>query len=180
MQVWVVFLSYYDHEAFLENGPLVGCLLVSLLGVDSPKWEFITISLLRSCCFWSDNWSSEKNSICCWISNLQLKIIFILPMEFEVSSIQFSHLLVSDPLGPMDSRTPGFSVHSGAFSNSGSSSQWCHPTLSSSAIPFSSSLQSFPASGSFQMSLFFTSSGQSIRVSASASVLPMNIWIDFL
>ena len=53
-------------------------------------------------------------------------------------------------------------------------SWWCHPTISSSIIPFSSHLQSFPASGSFQMSHFFTSGGQSIWVSASASVLPMN------
>ena len=54
-------------------------------------------------------------------------------------------------------------------------SQWCHPTISSSVVHFSSWLQSFPASGSFQMSHFFTSGGQSIGVSASASVLPMNI-----
>ena len=54
-------------------------------------------------------------------------------------------------------------------------SRWCHPTISSSVIPFSSCPQSFPASGSFQMSQFFTSGGQSIGVSASASVLPMNI-----
>ena len=56
-----------------------------------------------------------------------------------------------------------------------SSSQWCHPTISSSVVPFSSCLQSFPASGSFQMSQFFASGGQSIGVSASASALPMNI-----
>ena len=54
-------------------------------------------------------------------------------------------------------------------------SQWCHPTISSSVIPFSSCAQSFPASGSFQMSQLFTSGGQSIRVSASTSVLPMNM-----
>ena len=60
-------------------------------------------------------------------------------------------------------------------SNSCSLSQWCHPTISSSVIPFSSCPQSFPASGSFPMSQFFASGGQSIGVSASASVLPMNI-----
>ena len=54
-------------------------------------------------------------------------------------------------------------------------SQWCHPTISSSVIPFSSCLQSFPTSGSFQMSQLFASGGQSIAVSASTSVLPMNI-----
>ena len=54
-------------------------------------------------------------------------------------------------------------------------SQWCHPTISSSIVPFSTCLQSFPASGAFQMSQFFTSGGQNMGVSASASVLPMNI-----
>ena len=62
-----------------------------------------------------------------------------------------------------------------AYSNSCSLTWWCHPTISSSVVPFSSGLQSFPASGAFQMSQFFTSGGQSIGVSASASVLPVNI-----
>ena len=62
-----------------------------------------------------------------------------------------------------------------ACSNSCPLSQWCHPTISSSVIPFSSCLQSFPASGSFPMSQFFALAGQSIGASASASVLPMNI-----
>ena len=61
------------------------------------------------------------------------------------------------------------------YSNSCPSSQWCHLTISSSVIPFSSCLQSFPASGSFQMSQFFTSGGQNLGVSASTSVLPINI-----
>ena len=62
-----------------------------------------------------------------------------------------------------------------AYSNSCPWSRWCHPTISCSVVPFSSHLQSFPASGSFQMSQFFASSGQSIGISSSASVLPMNI-----
>ena len=62
-----------------------------------------------------------------------------------------------------------------AYSNSCPLCQWCHSTISSSVVPFSSCLQSFPASGSFQMSRFFASGGQSIGASASASVLPMNI-----
>ena len=61
------------------------------------------------------------------------------------------------------------------YSNSCPLNQWCHPTISSSVVPFSSRLQSFPASGSFQMSYLFASGGQSIRVSALASVIPMNI-----
>ena len=74
-----------------------------------------------------------------------------------------------------------------ACSNSCPSSQWCHPTVSSSVIPFSSHFQSCPASGSFEMSQFFTSGGQSIGGLPSASVLPMNIqdwflydWLDLL
>ena len=63
----------------------------------------------------------------------------------------------------------------GAYSNSCPSSRWCHPTTSSSVVPFFSCLQSLPASGSFPMSQFFTSSGQSIGASALASVLPVNI-----
>ena len=63
----------------------------------------------------------------------------------------------------------------GAYSNSCPSSWWCRPTISSSVLPFSSCLQPFPASGSFQMSQLFTANGQSIRVSLPASVLPKNI-----
>ena len=77
---------------------------------------------------------------------------------------------------PMDCSTPGCpSPTPGAYSNSCPLSQWCHPTISSSVILFSSHLQSFPTSGSFPMSQLFTSGGQSIGVSTSASVLPMNI-----
>ena len=79
------------------------------------------------------------------------------------------------PHGLQHARLPCPSPTPGACSNSSPLSQWCHPTISSSVIPFSSCLQSFPASGSFQMSRFFTSGGQSIRISASGSVLPMNI-----
>ena len=78
---------------------------------------------------------------------------------------------------PMDCSTLGFPCPSptpGACSKSCSSSQWCHPAMLSSVMSFSSHLQSFPASGSFPMTQFFTSGGQSIKVSASASVLPMN------
>ena len=79
----------------------------------------------------------------------------------------------------MDCSTPGFPVHHQlpevTQSNSCPLSRWCHPTISSSVVPFSSRLQSFPASGSFQMSQLFESGGQSTGVSASSSVLPMNI-----
>ena len=79
------------------------------------------------------------------------------------------------PHGLQHTRLPCPSPSPGACSNSCPLSQGCHPTISSSVIPFSSSLQSFPALGSFLMSQLFTSGGQSIGTSASASVLPMNI-----
>ena len=79
------------------------------------------------------------------------------------------------PHGPQPARPPCPSPTPGVYSNSSTLSRWCHPTISSSVIPFSSCPQSFPASGSFQMNQFFTSGGQSIGVSASASFLPVNI-----
>ena len=94
-------------------------------------------------------------------------------------SVHFSSVAQSCPTlcDPMNRSMPGLPVHhqlTHVHPNPCPLSRWCHPTISSSAIPFSSSLQSFPASGSFQMSQLFTSGGQSIRVSASTSVLPMN------
>ena len=91
---------------------------------------------------------------------------------------QFSRSVMSDslwPCGLQQTRLPCPSPTPGAYSNSSSSSQWCHPAILSSVIPFYFCLQSFPATGSFPMSQFFTSGCQSIAVSASASVLPMNI-----
>ena len=80
------------------------------------------------------------------------------------------------PHGLQYTKPPCPSPTPGVYSNSCSLSQWCHPTISSSVVPFSSSFQSFPASGSFKMSQYFTSGGQNIGVSASASVFPVNIW----
>ena len=97
-------------------------------------------------------------------------------------SVQFNRSVMSDPLHPhglQHARPPCPSPTPGAYSNSCPSCQWCHPTISSSVIPFSSCLQSTPASRSFRMSQFFASGGQSIGVSASTSVLPVNIqdWV---
>ena len=93
------------------------------------------------------------------------------------SSVQLSHSVFSDALRPhglQHARLPCPSPTPRVYSNSHPLSQWCSPTISSSVTPFSSHLQSFPASGSFQMSQFFISSSQSIGASASTSVLPMN------
>ena len=93
-------------------------------------------------------------------------------------TIQFSHSVMSDSLRPHEPQharplcpSPTPRVHP----NPCPLSRWCHPNISSSVVPFSSCPQYFPASGSFQMSQFFASGGQSIGVSASTSVLPMNI-----
>ena len=102
--------------------------------------------------------------------------------------VQFSSVAQSYPTlcNPMHCSTPGFSVYhqllEPTHSNSYPSCQWCHPNTSSPVIPFFSCLQSFPASGSFPVSQFFTLGGQSIGISASASFLPMNIqdWFLFL
>ena len=91
--------------------------------------------------------------------------------------VQFSHSVVSDSLQPHEpqhARPPCPSPTAGVHTNSCPLSRWCQPTISSSVIPFSSCPQSFPASGSFQMSQLFASGGQRIGVSASTSVLPMN------
>ena len=105
--------------------------------------------------------------------------MLLLPcLLFIYFSVQFSLSVVSDslrPHGPQHTMLLCPSPTPRACSNSCPSSQWCHPTISSSVVPFSSCFQSFPASGSFPVSQFFASGGQSIGVSASASVLPMNI-----
>ena len=95
----------------------------------------------------------------------------------EVSSVQFSRSVMSNSLRPHEpqhARPPCPSPAPGVHPNPCPLSRWCHPTISSSVIPFSSCPQSFPASGSFPMSHLFSSGSQSIGVSASTSVLPMN------
>ena len=96
----------------------------------------------------------------------------------KFSMLLFSDQVMSDSLRPHGLQHAGLPCPSpspGACSNSHPLSQWCHPTISSSVVPFSSCPQSFPVSGSFPMSQFFTSGDQSIGVSASASVFPMSI-----
>ena len=95
----------------------------------------------------------------------------------HIISVQYSSVAQSCPTlcDPMDCSTPPCISTSGACSNSLPLSHWCHPTISSSVIPFSSCPQSFPASGSFPVSQLIPSGGQSVGASASSSVLPMNI-----
>ena len=103
-------------------------------------------------------------------------------INIYITSVQFSHSVLSNSLQPhglQHSRLPCPSPTPRVYSNLCPLSWWCHPTISSSVASFSPCLQSFPASGSFPVSHFFTSGGQSIGVSASTSVLPMNILISF-
>ena len=127
----------------------------------------------------------------------QNKLKFVLPTWFlkhykpRISSFLFSHSVMYNSLWPHEPqhiRPPCPSPTPGVHPNPCPSSRWCHPTILSSVVPFSSCPQSFPASGSFQMSQLFASGGQSIGVSASTSVLPMNWgtnlpridWLDLL
>ena len=123
-----------------------------------------------------------------WSESLSRVLLFVTP--WTIQSLEFSRpeywsgfrsvQSVSGvwplwPDGPQHARPPGCpSPTIGVHPNPCPLSQWCHPTISSSVVPFSTCLQSFPASGSFPMSQLFASGGQSIRVSASTSVLPMN------
>ena len=101
-------------------------------------------------------------------------------MDIIKASVQsLSHVWLCDPHRLQHARPPSPLPTPRVYSNSYPLSWWCHPTISSSVIPFSSCLQSFPASGSFTMSQLVTSDGQSIGVSASTSVLPMNIQEDW-
>ena len=103
---------------------------------------------------------------------------YFIPFYDWITSVQISYSVLSNSLwshGLQHARFPCPSPSLRVCSNLYPLSRWCHPTISSSVVPFSSCLQSFPASGSFPMSQLFSSGGLSIRVSASASVLPMNI-----
>ena len=128
--------------------------------LQSPKWYFKFAYI-------------KVHSLCC-----------------KILLVQFSRSVMSNslwPHGPQHTKLPCPSPIPGDYSNSCLSHWWCHPIISSSVIPFSSCPQSFPTSGSFPMSWLFASGGQSTEVSASASVLPINIqewfpleWTDWI
>ena len=141
-------------------------------------WAFFEISLLWD---WKENWCfpvlwpllSFPNLLAYWVQHVH-SIMF---------SVQFSHSVMSDSLQSHESqhaRLPCPSQTLGVYSDSCLSSWWCHPAISSSVVPFSSCPQSLPAAGSFPTSQLFAWGGQSIGVSASASVLPKNIQDWFL
>ena len=147
---WVV--SYYFHLSYEET----------------EAKDFISVTQDQVC----SNWQ-------CW-DGIQFNLEFVSTVGrhiLQFSSVQLSRSVVSDSLQPHEpqhARPPCLSPTPGVYPNSCPLSQWYHPTISSSVVCFSFHLQSFPTSGSFQMSQLFASGGQSIGVSASASVLPMN------
>ena len=117
------------------------------------------------------------NLLCFFSSFYNIVFLYRLRTGLKIS-VQFSRSVLSDSLqlhGLQHARLPCPSPTPGACSNSCPSNWWCHPTISSSVIPFFSCFQAFPAAGSFPMSQLFTSGGQSIGASASISILPMNI-----
>ena len=114
----------------------------------------LSVYLHLSCWYFLDN-SLREHILYIQFSSVTQSCLFVMPWNAACQA-------------PRPSPAPE------VYPNSCPLSRWCHPTISSSVIPFSSHLQSFPALGSFQMSQFFTSGGQSIGVSTSASVLPMN------
>ena len=117
--------------------------------------------------------------VCKYVFKIELLAVVSFLFQYPVyqfSSVQLLSCVDSlQPCGLQHAKLPCLSPTPGACSDSCSLSQWCNPTILPSIIPFSSCLQSFPALGSFPMSQFFASGGHSIGVSASASVLPMNI-----
>ena len=145
-------------------------------GLDSPLFQIRGLSIFKGSDDIAPCPGDGANS-----QSFGVGVIFL--PQWIFSSVQFSHSVVSNSLRPhglQHARPPRLSPTPGVYSNSCPLSLWCHPTISSTVFPFSSHLQSFPASRSFPMSQFLTSSGLSIGVSASASVLPMNIqdWLS--
>ena len=118
--------------------------------------------------------STELSSLCYTAASYKLSILHVLVC---ISSVQFSHSVMSDSLPPHElqhTRPPSPLPTPGVHSDSHLSSQWCHPAISSSVVPFSSCPGSFPASESFPMSQLFTWGGQSTGASALASFPPKN------
>ena len=150
---------------------------------------------LNTCCCVLKFQDENSPGIICWTLVLNIILLLMSSLAFSatlatkhpgiskhflsISSFQFSHSHMSNSLQPhglQHTRLPCPSPTPGTCSNSCPSSWWCHPTISSSVIPFSSCLQSSPASGSFPMSKFFASGGQSVGALTSASVFSMNIY----
>ena len=140
------------------NGPLAQC-------VDHLLWQKLLLEVVLLCSHWPHRAKPISSFHGNPFAHREIK-----------GSVQFSPVVSNSlrPHEPQHTRPPCPSPTPGVHPNPCPLSWWCHPTISSFVVPFSSCPQSFPASGSFPMSQLFTSGGQSIGVSASTSVLPMN------
>ena len=172
--IWAILISHQVYRNSLLTGRLMLTSAPTVFSTLKPEWAFSqrrlkSIPLLRVL---------QCHSISLRIKAKVLTAAYKTLDDLAPYSVQFSCSVMSDSLQPhglQHARLPCSSPTPEVCSNSCPSSWWCHPTISSFIFPFSSCLQSFPASGSFLVSHFFSSGGQSIGVSASASVLPMNI-----
>ena len=172
----------FDGQLSIYTGKLVYTIYTYIRTFCSTH-TYIVIYVCHDCSYMHYSCKFNYMHNCIYIINAWhfsitiLCYILCIYMFIYICSVQFSHSVVSDSLWPHESqhtRPPYPSSTPGVYSNSCPSSWWCHPAISSSVIPFSSCPQSLPASRSFPMSQLFTWGGQSIGVSASASVLPMN------
>ena len=181
LSIWFI---HFSEEGF----PLILCSMGKIPST-APRLICYQSSYFEKLIYFSSEFISPRKD---WLIQFGHKPTFAINQLQSGwhASVQFSRSVMSDflwPHGLQHVRLPYPSPTHEACSNSCPTSHWCHPTISSSVIPFSSYLQSCLASGSFSRSQFFASGGQSIGVSASASVLPMNIqnwfplgWTDWI
>ena len=166
-------LENYNHLSFILIFTSIPS--IKIVKLQEPKAQKLSLTCSSFNLHCLTNCLSQT-----WYS---IRIIGVNDTQWDISSVQFAHSVMSDSLQPHESqhaRPPFPSQTPGVYSNSCPSSRWCHPAISSSVVPLSSCPQSLPASRSCPMSQLFAWGGQSIGVSASASVLPMNPRTDLL
>jgi len=162
-----------------------GCWILLKVFLNVLRWLYVWLLELKSSYYLLIEWFI-LNSFYYLLKIFYLIIVDLQYCTFQMyneliqlyTSVKFSYSVVSDSLQPHEpqhARPPSPSPTPRVHPNPRPLSHWCHPIISSSVFPFSSYSQSFPASGSFSVSQLFASGGQSIGVSASTSVLPMNI-----
>ena len=182
IRVCVCMPSHFDHDQLCATLWTVAIQAPLFMGFSRQKYGVGCHALLqRILLTWGSNLCLL--GLLLWQAGCICSVMRMLQYTSEnlnmlLGLVQFSHPVMYDSSwihGLPHDRLPCPSTTPRAYSNSCPSSQWCHPTISSSVVPFSSRPQSFPATGSFPRSQFFASGGQSIGVSASTSVLPMNI-----
>ena len=166
---WLVLLYFKYPAPFLSSSIDQSLWVSDLCATSQPVTVVWSIFILK--------WGQVPSSLCRSVRNNNNSLLFVCLFYTYVESVQFSRSVVYNSLWPHEwqhASPPCPSPTPGVHSNTRPTSQWCHPAISCSVVPFSSCPQSPPASGSFPMSQLFAWGGQSIRVSALASILPMN------